>query len=60
MITINLYRILRIAFLFLVYYKNHPFEMIKIKTTTLNQYTCGNNVNLLSLNQNNNHGLLIL
>lgn len=60
MIKINLYRILRIAFLLLVYYKNHPFKMVKIQTTNLNQCTCGNNANLLSLNQNNNHVLLML
>lgn len=60
MMKISLYRILRIAFLVLVDYKNHPFKMIKIQTTSLNQCTYGNNVNLLSLNQNNTHVLLML
>lgn len=58
MMKISLYRILRIAFL--VDYKNHPFKMVKIQTTNLNQCTYGNNVNLLSLNQNNTHVLLML
>lgn len=60
MMKISLYRILRIAFLALVDYKDHPFKMIKIQTTNLNQCTYGNNVNLLSLNQNNTHVLLML
>ncbi len=60
MIKINLYRILRIAFLLLVHYKNNPFKIIEIQVANLNQCTCGNNVSLLSLNQNNNHALLML
>ncbi len=61
MIKINLYRILRKAFLLLVHYKKkHPFKIVEIQATNLNQCTCGNNVNLLSLNQNNNHALLML